>query len=63
MGMVDTELADDYTSLYGNGNADCHLGTKFYIHTGIISAVKRVDLFSVMMSSVISRGRLCHILF
>jgi hypothetical protein len=36
------EPADDYTFLYGNGNADHHLGTGFFLHKGIASAVKRV---------------------
>jgi hypothetical protein len=33
------ELADDYTFFYGNRNADHHLGTGFFIHKRIISAV------------------------
>jgi hypothetical protein len=33
-----TEPADDYTYFYGNGNADHH----FFVHKGIISAVKRI---------------------
>jgi hypothetical protein len=35
-----TEPAGDYTFFYGNGNADHHLGTDFFVHKRIISAVK-----------------------
>jgi hypothetical protein len=28
----DTEPAGDYTFFYGNGNADHHLGTGFFVH-------------------------------
>jgi hypothetical protein len=31
-----TDPADDYTFLYGNGSAICHLGTGFFIHKGVI---------------------------
>jgi len=40
----DNQPAEDYTFFYGNGNAKLHLGTGFFIHTGIILAVKKVQL-------------------
>jgi hypothetical protein len=45
-----TEPADDYTFLYGNGNADHHLGTGFIVHKGTMSAVRRVEFVSDRMS-------------
>jgi hypothetical protein len=41
-----TEPAGDYTFFYGNGNADHHLGTGFFVHKRIMSAVKRVEFVS-----------------
>jgi hypothetical protein len=29
-----SQPADDYTFLYGNGNANHHLGTGFFVHKG-----------------------------
>jgi hypothetical protein len=56
-----TELAGDYTLFYGNGNADHHLGTGFFVHKRIISAVKKVEFVSDRMSYT-SRGRWCDII-
>jgi hypothetical protein len=47
-----TEPAGDYTFFYGNGNADHHLETGFFVHKTIISAVKRVEFVSGRMSYI-----------
>jgi len=44
-----SQPADNYTLFCGNGNANHHLGTGFFVHKGIISAVKRVELISGSM--------------
>jgi exonuclease III len=44
-----TEPAGDYTFFYGNVNNSHHLGTGFFVHKRIISAVKRVEFASDRM--------------
>jgi hypothetical protein len=43
------------------GNENHELGTGFFVHKRIISAVKRVELISDRMSYIILRGRWCYI--
>jgi len=31
-----SQQADNYAFFHGNGNSNCHLGTVFFIHKGII---------------------------
>jgi exonuclease III len=56
-----TERAEDYTFFYGQGNEDHQLGTGFFVHKRILSAVRRVEFISDRMSYIILRGRWCDI--
>jgi hypothetical protein len=56
-----TEPARECT-FYGKGNENHELGTGFFIHKRIISAVKRVEFVSDRMSYIILRGCWCDII-
>jgi hypothetical protein len=55
-----TEWAEDYTFFYGQGNGDHQLGTGYFIHKRIISAVKKVEFISHSTSYIILRSRWCN---
>jgi exonuclease III len=57
-----TERAEDYTLFYGQGNGDHRLGTGFFVHKRILSAVRRVEFISVRLSYIILRGRWCNVI-
>jgi hypothetical protein len=56
-----TEPAGEYTLFYGNGNENRELGTDFFVHKRIVSAVNRVEFVSDKMSYIRLRGRWCDI--
>jgi hypothetical protein len=48
---------------YGRGNKSQQLGTGFFVHQRILSAVNRVEFFSNRMSYIVLRGLWCNIIF
>jgi hypothetical protein len=53
-----SQLADRITFFHGNGNTNHHLETGCFVHNGITSAVKEVDLISDRMYITL-RSYLC----
>ena len=62
VGQLGTVRAGDYNFFNGKGNENCQLGTGFFVHHGILSAVKRVEYVSNRMSYIVLRGRWCNII-
>jgi hypothetical protein len=56
------EPTGEYAFFHGRGNENHELGTGFFVHKRIISAVERVELISDRMSHIILRGRCCDII-
>jgi hypothetical protein len=56
------EPVGEYTFLYGKGYGNHKLGTGFFVHKRIISAVKRVEFVSDRMSYTTLRDRWCDII-
>ena len=54
--------AGDYILFYGKGKKHHQLGTTFFVHHGVVSAVKRVEFVSNRMSHIVLRGCWCNII-
>jgi hypothetical protein len=55
-----TKRADEYTFLYGKGNENHELGTNFFVHKRIISAVNKVEFVSDRISYIVLIGHWCN---
>jgi len=57
-----TVKAGDCIFFYRKGNENQQLGTRFFVHHRIVSAVKRVEFVSDRVSYIFLRGRWCNII-
>ncbi|PNF34140.1 hypothetical protein B7P43_G01150 [Cryptotermes secundus] len=54
-----TDPPGEYTFFYGQRNENDELGTGYFVHKRIVSAVKRVEFVSDRISYIILKGRWC----
>ena len=57
-----TVRAGGYNCFYGEGKKNHQLGTGFFVHHRIVSAVNRVEFVSDRVSYIVLRGRWCNII-
>jgi hypothetical protein len=57
-----TERAEDYTFLCEEENDDHQLGTGFFVHKRIVSAVRRMEFVSDRLPYITVRGRWCNVI-
>jgi len=54
--------AEDYNFFNGKGNESHQLGTGFFVHHRVVSAVKRAEFVSVRVLHIVLRGCWCNII-
>jgi hypothetical protein len=57
-----TVRARECTFFYGKGQDNHHLGTEFFVHQRIVSAIKRMEFVSDRISYILLRGCWCNII-